>query len=81
MSFDESTCDRCGRTNHVWHTPAEVWRAVYGPGGQPSRQGVLCPSCFLDDAEASGVTSPQGTPGWLVSTSALLGDREETTDV
>ena len=65
--FDESTCDRCGRTNHVWHTTTQVWQAVYGPGGQPTRQGVLCPSCFIDDAEAAGVTSPHRTFGWLVT--------------
>lgn len=65
-SFDESTCGRCDRANHVWYTPVEVWHAVYGPGGQPTRQGVLCPSCFIDDAEQAGVTAPQGTSGWTV---------------
>lgn len=65
--FDESTCDRCGRINHVWHTSPQVWKAVYGDGGQPTRQGVLCPSCFLDDAEEAGVTSLPGRPGWTIA--------------
>lgn len=65
-TFDESTCDRCHRPNPVWWTPPEIWRSVYG-GGQPTRQGVLCPACFIDDAEAAGVTAPSGTPGWMVS--------------
>lgn len=67
--FDETTCDRCGRDNPTWWTPTKVWKAVYGPGGQPTRQGVLCPTCFIADAEAAGVTAPQGTPGWLVTPS------------
>ena len=59
--FDESQCDRCGRDNPVWSTPAEVWRAVYGQSGQPTCQGVLCPSCFVDDAVRVGLA------GWVVS--------------
>ena len=71
--FDESTCDRCGRDNPVWSTPVEVWQQVYGVGGQPTRQGVLCPSCFIDDAEAAGVTAPRGTAGWTVVPHTMSG--------
>lgn len=59
-----STCDGSGE--RPADPQQEVWQEVYGEGGQPTRQGVLCPSCFIDDAEAAGVTLPPGTPGWFV---------------
>lgn len=45
-----SHCLDCGRVDAVWFAPSELWNRVVG-----SPNGVLCPSCFIDRAEAAGV--------------------------
>jgi hypothetical protein len=46
----EATCERCGGPNVVWFAPNDLWNRVVG-----SPNGILCPTCFIRAAEASGV--------------------------
>lgn len=45
----EARCERCKRSNIVWFTKSELWNSV-----NPA-ESVLCPVCFVESAEASGV--------------------------
>ncbi len=53
-SDGESRCQSCGGMNPVWHTDNLVWNRVVG-GTEREAPGILCPSCFLIQAEARGV--------------------------
>ena len=50
MSHPEDFCQRCGGKNiKPWFAPSEVWNDVVG-----EREGILCPQCFVELAQASG---------------------------
>lgn len=45
----EATCERCGRPNIVWFADSILWNLV-----NPA-EGILCPVCFAQQAEANGI--------------------------
>ena len=51
----EATCHRCGGANVVWSAPSPLWNAVMRGGsisGQDECDGIVCPTCFAQLAEA-----------------------------
>ncbi len=52
----EDFCDRCDQPNPVWSTT--LWIQVMG-----TTSGILCPSCFVLEAEKKGY----GKKGWSLS--------------
>lgn len=50
----EAFCQECNQPNVVWFAPNNLWNAVVRPNGEPDR--VLCPNCFIRQAEAKGFT-------------------------
>lgn len=54
----ERTCARCGGPNIVWTAPSPLWNEVMRSGsinGDELHDGVVCPICFAQLAEAAGV--------------------------
>lgn len=47
----EDICQRCAGANVVWFTDNELWNRVIG------ESGILCPSCFVQMAEAKGINT------------------------
>ncbi len=45
----EDICQRCSGPNVVWFADNDVWNAVIG-----SPNGIICPICFVREAEAKG---------------------------
>lgn len=61
---DAEDCDRCGRTNVVWHAPSPLWNAVMRGGsinGNPLYNDMVCLACFADIAEENHVAD-----GWVL---------------
>lgn len=50
QEYPEANCHRCGRPNVVWHAPNDIWNQV-----EAVREVILCPVCFVQDAEAKGL--------------------------
>ena len=48
----EAFCQECGRPNCTWHIDSETWNKV-----MPD-DGIVCPVCFVEKAEAMGITPP-----------------------
>ncbi len=46
----EDYCHRCGNPNIVWHAPNSLWNRVI-----VHKPSILCPVCFVIEAEKSGV--------------------------
>ena len=57
---DEVYCHRCGGPNIVWSAPSPLWNAVMRGGsinGDEIHDGIVCPVCFAQIAEADGIAS------------------------
>ena len=49
----EYRCGLCGNANNpTWYAPNELWNEVMG-----SPNGIICPKCFQDKAQAKGITT------------------------
>jgi hypothetical protein len=46
----DTRCQKCVGVNPVWWVEDEVWNAVMG-----SAAGILCPACFIAEAELKGI--------------------------
>jgi hypothetical protein len=46
----ELKCQACGGNNVVWFAQNKLWNTVMG-----SPNGIVCPSCFIIEAEKRGV--------------------------
>lgn len=56
----EDRCHRCGGPNVVWFAPSPLWNQVMRGGsinGVAPWSGIVCPTCFVQLAEAAGVAS------------------------
>lgn len=64
VDHPEAFCDRCGQNNVTWFAPSDLWnRAVRGtPEYEHHGDPMLCPTCFIHEAEAVGISGP-----WLVT--------------
>jgi hypothetical protein len=51
QAHPELTCQKCGGRNITWFAPNELWKRVV-----PS-DGILCPLCFAELAEAQGLVA------------------------
>lgn len=63
---DEMVCDRCHRRHGVvWFAPSDIWNAVMRGGDRaaPDRYSFCCPLCFMQLADAQGLSST----GFLVT--------------
>lgn len=47
-SHPEDCCGKCARPNCAWFTENDIWNLL-------GRSGVLCPVCFIEEAEAKGL--------------------------
>jgi hypothetical protein len=47
---DARPCMDCGKPNLVWFAPNNIWNQVF-----PDRVGLVCPNCFIERAERSGL--------------------------
>lgn len=54
----EDTCNNCGKPFIEWSAPSPLWNEVMRGGhigGQELHRGVVCPSCFMAEAERQGI--------------------------
>lgn len=52
----DGRCQNCGRWNPVWFTDNDLWNLVmFGPDAKDDQGGIVCPVCFIAEAEASGI--------------------------
>ena len=68
----EDTCEKCGGPNITWFIASHFWNQYAG------NYGILCPVCFIKQAESSGFipTSWQIAPEGRIS---MIDDEEVTT--
>jgi hypothetical protein len=60
MTPNAEICSRCGHDNPPWSAPSPLWNAVMRGGcinGEPIFNDMVCASCFIALAEASGIAS------------------------
>ena len=58
LKHPEEICERCGNENVPgWYAPNDLWNRVVG-----CPNGILCPQCFVQQAEAAGERGP-----WLLT--------------
>jgi hypothetical protein len=62
-SDGDSRCQWCGGWNPTWYVDSHVWNAVMGSGPLREAPGVLCPTCFLIQAQAKEIGA---TGAWEV---------------
>lgn len=55
----EDFCQKCKRPNVVWFAPSPLWNAAVRAANEPE---ILCPVCFIQLAEAIGVST-----AWFVA--------------
>lgn len=53
----ESMCERCKGPNVVWFAPNDLWNRV------APELGILCPICFIREAESKGIVPT----GWMLT--------------
>lgn len=51
-SHPEDYCQKCGRPNCTWFVESKLWNKVVRANNEPE---ILCPICFVQLAEASGI--------------------------
>lgn len=60
LGHPEAHCHRCQGPNVTWTAPSPLWNMVMrdgSMGGDEIFDGIVCPRCFMELAENSGVAS------------------------
>lgn len=68
---DETRCHRCGGKNCTWSAPSPLWNEVMRGGdinGPWQWNEIICPPCFAELAETSGVAAR----GWRFTADRVL---------
>lgn len=62
----EDYCHRCGGRNIGWYADSDLWNRFDPP------ESIICPICFVIEAEAKGVT----TPAWRVAPEDISDEKQ-----